>query len=454
MLAVEERCWLGTSTPLAFSPVPAAAAFMLAVAASVCHSQEMPVDLAHLRERAEEHYFDGDYESATRVLADAEKWLDSPLNKRDIARFGFDHSMLDAFFSGFRAEVLLAKGEQRKATGALRHAEKTLKNRRSRYVANGLLPPMLWQYEAFLEFVRGDLLQPIPDFGLADDPKMPAEVQQFFRSRGSASDAMASYSRAENVLGDPRAVDVGSFFRRLEGRLLTSLARCKILKAGKPSQSDVVDCEALLERAEAAFGRGDFWQRVINQAGADRLPLTFKEVNQQSPDPTMRLALKRIFAQTISDWVEVQLLRAELTAYQEQEGEADDGGRGAIATAEQTYDRIVGFMKSQFGANHASVQRVQLSRARWLVALAKSPEEEPATRFSLLQDCLSDLGNITKVASGDIVQAHAIELAASSMMLDLDEQLGRLGPEEKQKYVTRVEELKGAGFLGGAVERP
>jgi hypothetical protein len=413
----------------------------------MCRSGDWPVDLEHLRERTEEHFFDGDYDDAMRVLKEAEDWLDDPLNKRKVNQLGGDHSMLKALFTGFRAEVLAAQGDHKRALATVKLAAKTLQDRRDAYAKWRSLPPLLWQYEAFLEFVRADLLQPIPDFGLADDPTMPAEVQNYFRSRGDAAKAMAAYGSAEKVLSDPRARDNGDFFRRLEGRLLTSLARCKILKAGKPSESDIVDCEALLERAEAVFGSGVFWRSVIDQAGWDRLPRTFKEVQgQAAADPTRRLNLKRSFDQTINDWAGIQLLRAELTAYQEQDVAAADGEADAIATAEQAYDRIVGFMKSQFEADHASVNRVKLSRARWLVAQARSPDAKPATRFSLLQDSIADLGGMTNLISSDVLQVQAIELAALSMMLDLDKELGRLGAEEKQKYAARVVELK-SGLL-------
>lgn len=402
-----------------------------------CLGQPLPVDLLHLRERAEEHYFDGDYADAMRVLSEAEEWLDSPLNKRDLIKVNFDHSMLDVFFSAFRAEVLFALGDVEKAQGALRHAEKTLKNRRARYAAARLLPPLTLQYEAFIEFVRGDLLQPVPDFGLSQDPSMPDEVRNFFLVK-KPSDALAAYGRAENVLGNPQANNGDEFFQRLEGRLLTSLARCKVLKVGRPTPNEVTDCEAMLNRAEAAFQKGVFWQQVINQASFLRLPLTFKAVNERSSNPSERLGLKRRFAQTINDWAEIQLLRAELTAYQEQGLAAPE----AIETAERGYDEVVGFMKSQFGASHASVQRVQLSRARWLIALAGAPNQNRETRFSYLQDCVADLGNMTRLTSADLVQVHALELAATSMMIAADKGLGRLAPERIAKLDARVAELK------------
>jgi hypothetical protein len=403
-----------------------------------CLGQDFPVDLNHLRERAEEHYFDGEYEDAKRVLAEAEKWLDSPLNRRDLIKLDFDHSVVDAIFSGFRAEVFIAMGERAKAENALRHAEKTLKNRRSRYAAVGRLPPRMLQYEAFIEFVRGDLLQPVPDFGLARNPTIPDEVRQLFLA-SKAANSLAAYRRAEIVLGNPLANDDSDFFRRLEGRLLTNLARGKILKVGSPTKSDVVDCAALLNRAEVAFQKGSFWQQVIHQANFERLPLTFKAVDQQTQDPTRRLGLKRQFAQTISDWAEIELLRAELSAYQEQDATARPE---AIETAERGYDEVVGFMKSQFGGEHASAQRIQLSRARWILALASAPDVNPETRLSYLQDCLSDLGKIKNLPSGAMIQVQALELAASSMMLAADSGVGQLPPAEMAKLNARMEELK------------
>jgi tetratricopeptide (TPR) repeat protein len=400
--------------------------------------QELPVDLMHLRQRAEEHYFDGEYDDAKRVLQEAEEWLDSPLNRRDLIALNFDHSMLDVFFSGFRAEVLYAMGDLQKAQGALRHAEHTLKNRRNRYAAARIVPPLMLQYEAFIEFVRGDLLQPVPDFGLSKDPGIPLEVQQLFLAKKPA-ESLAAYGRAESILGNPHANDGGGFFQRLEGRLLTSLARCNILKVGKPSKTDVTDCEALLNRAEAAFQKGAFWQQVINQANFARLPLTFKAVNEQSQNPAQRLGLKRQFAQTINDWAEIELLRAELTAYQEQ---GDTFDPEAIQTAERGYDGVVGFMKAQFGDDHASAQRVQLSRARWLVALARGPEVKADTRISYLEDCLSDLGKISKLSSGDMAQVQALELAAASLMLAANKEVGHLSPEDVAKLTARVDGLK------------
>jgi tetratricopeptide (TPR) repeat protein len=402
-----------------------------------CRAQDLPVDLLHVRQRAEEHYFDGEYEDAKRVLAEAEKWLDSPLNKRDLIRLNIDHSMLDVFFSAFRAEVLFAMGENVPAQGALRHAEKILRNRRNRLAAAGAVPPLMLQYEAFIEFVRGDLLQPIPDFGISEDTEMPDEVRQLFLE-SKPEQALAAYKRAETVLGNPAADDGGGFFQRLEGRLLTSLARCRILKVGTPTGTDVADCEALLDRAEAVFQKGAFWQQVINQQNTGRLPMTFKAVNEQT-DPSQRLGLKRRFAQTISDWVEIELLRAELTAYQEQD-EAED--QEVIDTAERGYDEVVGFLKSQFGGEHACVQRAQLSRARWLVALAGGSDLKAETRVSYLQDCLSDLSNIKNVAAQRVTQLQALELAASTKMIAANEGLERLEPDQISRLKARIEELK------------
>ena len=403
-----------------------------------CLGQPFPVDLVHLRERAEEHYFDGDYEDARRVLKEAEDWLDNPLNRRNLIKINFDHSMLDVFFSGFRAEVLFALGEVSAANGALRHAEGILKNRRKRLAAARLLPPLTLQYEAFIEFVRGDLQQPMPDFGLSQDPSIPPELRDFFL-RKDARDSLAAYGRAEKVLSNPQANDGDAFFRRLEGRLLTSLARCKILKVGKPTANDVTDCESILARAEAAFAKGAFWQQVINQANFDRLPLTFKVVNERIQDPQLRLTLKRLFAQTINDWAEIQLLRAELTAYQEQDGAVAEQ---TIETAERSYDAVVGFMKSQFGDKHASVHRVQLSRARWLIALAGAPGVQPETKMSYLQDCVADLGNMNKLAAPDMAQVEALELAATSMMIAANKATAKLPAAQVEKLDARVVELK------------
>ena len=392
-------------------------------------------------EEAEESYFDGNYENAARLIREAEKWLDNSANRRGLAQVGQDHSVLKAMLTGLRAEILFAQGEQGRARAALRHAEAVLKNRRNVYVNRRVFPPFLWQYEAFLSFVRGDLMRPIPDFGLASDPSIPDELRQEILDRGNPSEAIGAYRNAEGIMAKPQAMEHGNpRFNRLEGRLFTSLARVKVLKAGAPGVDELSDAEAFLERAEAAFGRNPFWKTCVKQETFGAMPLAFKDINANDLDPTLRLDLKRLFSQTIHDWLGIQLLRVELAAFKEQQD--FDAMEELVTTTEQHYDRIVGFVISQFRESHPRVQEARLSRGRWFLALSRNPAAPPETRFSWLQDCLLAIEGIAGLGSSDAVQKKALELAALVSIVSLDDQFKRLDGGQRETYAKRIEELQ------------
>ncbi|NBT36295.1 MAG: hypothetical protein EBT03_12315, partial [Betaproteobacteria bacterium] len=353
------------------------------------HAQiDLPPGVQMLVEEAEENYFDGDYANAGRLLREAETWTDDAANKLELARWGVDHSIVKVILAGLRAEIYQAQGEYGKARAALATAETTLGNRRSAYVARRIFPEVLWQYEAFLLFMRGDLMRPEPDFGLAEDTGLPADVRDFLVARGNPSESIRAYRRAEATLGKPMARQGQDRYQsnRLEGRMFTNLAWIRVLKAGRPSKQDISDAEACLERGETAFSRNVFWQHCFQEEHFGRIPRALKDIDPSVFGTKGTLKLKRAFTQAISDWTSMELLRVEMTAYQEAGSPSADDSLSV--TTEQKYDRIVGFLKSQYTATHPRVQSVRLSRARWLVVAARPTVLTPETRFSLLQDCL------------------------------------------------------------------
>jgi hypothetical protein len=420
--------------------LPAVFAFVVLAGQSVAEVG-LPVGVQMMVDVAEENYFDGDFPNAIRCIGDAEKWLNSPANKRDLARMEIDHSVTKAMLAGLRAEILFAQGEEGKARSALQLAEQTLKNRRQHYAIRGMFPEMLWHYEAFLLFVRGDLARPAPDFGLADDPRIPEEVKRRVANLGKARDSIGAYRNAEQVLGRPMARQNPNSRTacRLEGRLFTNLARLELLRPGGATPQDAIDAENSLERAEAAFARDEFWGKCIKQDQFGELPKTMKDVSDSEKDPTKRLQLKRMFSQTIQDWVAIQLTRVELSAYQEQ---ADaDAVTALVQSTEQHYDRIVGFLKAQYSASHPRVQEVRNSRARWLLALAKRPEAALATRFSWLQDSLQELEAVKSLSVREMVQRDVVELVARSRMIELNDELKVLDDVAVASQIDRMNDL-------------
>lgn len=420
------------------------AALLLAVLQpTVCVAQGgVPAEIeVHLSE-AEEAYFDGAYDEALRRLDKVETWLGNPINQKKLATIGCDHSLVRAMVIGMRAEVLSANGERGKARAALTKAETTLRNRRTALVARKVFPPVMWQYEAFLCFVRGDLVQPLPDFGLSDEPRMPDGVKRLFLERGDPRNAIIAYEAASEALSAPQAWDGGDAFRwnRLQGRLYTSLARATVLKAGTPTVQDVNDAAGFLERAEAAFSKNELWKQCIKQEHFGEIPHSFKDIDKCEGDLSKKLALKRKFAQTISDWVGLQLLNVELSAFQEH---ADNGVvNDLVASTEQRYDRIIGFLKAQYPEAHPRVQDVRLSRARWFAAVARSSVNPRETQASLLRDCLLELEAVSPRAAGDVAQKQVVELWARFRLLDLDREEALLEAGERAAYQARILDLQ------------
>lgn len=361
-------------------------------------------------EESEENYFDGDYRAATRHVEEAYKWLKN--NKRQMAMTGVDHSLVESMVAGLQAEICHAKGEYSMARGRLAHAERTLKARIPAYTTRGMFPEVLWQFQAFLNFVRGDVSRPLPDYGLADDPALPEKVRQFMVARTDASDAVRAYQTADSILGKPMAVQGNDMYRlnRLHGRLFTNLGWVRILKRGEPTKDDVSDAKVFLERAETSFAKNEFWKQYVKNQGFDMTLVPYKEIEKLELAPERRVQVKRLFSQALQDWCSMQMLRIELTAFDEL---ADPVLVGDLATTtEQHYDRLVSFLKAQYSATHPRLQVVRLSRGRWLLVAARIPGVAKATQVSLLRDCLHEMAAISSLAADEMLQRDIVELAA------------------------------------------
>lgn len=409
------------------------------------HGQSvLPPAVQTLVDESEESFFDGDYENASRLIAEAEKWINSAANQRDLARIGVDHSFVKSMLAGLRAQIFQAKGEMGRARGALRHAEAILYNRRSAYVKRRIFPPVMWQYEAFLQFVRGDLTRPTPDFGLSADAKLPEGVRRWLDDTGKSTESIRAYRNAEATMSRPMAQpnQRTTTANRLEGRLFVSIARVRVLKSGPPTRQDISDAESFLERAHQSYSANPFWNWFIKQESFGEIPLTFKEIDGRAGGPDGKLMVKRLFAQTIHDWLGLELLKAELTAYREMVDEEALGK--AVRTTEEQYDRVIGFLKSQYRANHPTVQQVQLSRARWYLALARSAEAKRETVLSWLQDCLLELGGVKDLGAVEMSHKMIAELSTRKLLLEADDEEKFLEPDDRKAHEQRIVEIMDA----------
>lgn len=413
-----------------------------------CFGQALSPTAVVLLEEAEEDYYDGDLKAADRRTREAYKWVRE--NKNDIAKAGGDHPLTEAYVAAFHAEVLHALGESVMALAKLKHAEAMLKNRRNVYLQRGLRPSLLWQFEAYIYCVRGDIARPIADFGLASDGSLSKSVSEWLSVRGESSSSIRAYLIAEDIMSKPvataNAYDLYTS-NRSQGRVLTSLAWARILRAGRPLPADVSDAVAFLERAETAFKKNKSWRAFIDEKADWQVPRAFKDIDkshlfqdatQQTNDERRRL--KRLFSQAIYDWLQMQLLRVELSAFQEQSQPLD--ADSDELTTEQRYDEIVGFLKVQYGEKHPRLQRANLSRARWLLALFRSENTKVEGKPSLLRDCLRELDSVTSLGAEDMLQKRIVEFAARVGLLSMDADAGGIVGEERDLCEKRVEELR------------
>lgn len=414
-----------------------AAASLLAFP-TVTVGQRLPPEMKSYLQRAEEAFFDGQYADADRLLAEAEDWLSKPVSKRTLQRLGLDHSVLIAAVWGLRAEIYLARGQLTKTNNTLRRAMDKLLNRRSRLLVRGGAFPGLWQYEAFLKFVEGDLECPNPEFGIALVPDIPDAAKEILAGHGDLKEARRAYSEAEAILGDPIVLRINDeaglrFSNRLEGRLFLSLARLALVESDPPSETNVDDAGAFLGRAEAAFSRDEVWRLIISPDSGTP-PRSLKDFEQQGFDPEKRLQLKRLYGQVIKDYTKLMVRRAELTAYTKDDPDA-------LGEARNVYQQLGAFLSDHYRPRHPLLQEMHLSKSRWLMETARNSERAAADRFSLLKECLEGLGEVTSLPFGDMLQRDALELAARSGILVIHLEEPVLEDEEVAEHRQRIKAL-------------
>jgi hypothetical protein len=428
---------MNSSTGGTFAALFVWSAWLLGVAVGQELDQVLPPTMKVLIEQAEEDFFDGDLESAERRVDEAYDWVRA--NKNQIARTGGDHTLLEAMLAGLYAEIFHASGDTAKADAKLKHAEKLLEIRKTVFIRNRLFPPFLWQFDAFIKCTRGDVNRPTPDFGLAENAELSEPARQFLLDRGDASPAIRAYKAAETAMTDPvtKAVQDRTSLNRLEGRVLTNLAWVCILKRGPPTRNDLDDAETFLDRANDAFKKNEFWNVFIEGGNFGQVPRAFKDIKRAGLKGDDARNLKRLFSQTIRDWQAMHLLKAEMTAFRERSIDEE-----AVNTAEQDYDRIVGFLKTQYGDDHPRLQAVRLSRARWFLAASRSAKEKPELRQSLLKDCVGDLDKLKGLGPSDMLQKQVIELSARMEMLETPEKDGGPAGEERIACDRRVSKLR------------
>jgi tetratricopeptide (TPR) repeat protein len=436
-----------------------------AINVSKASESELPDAVKIAMEQAEQRYFDGDYEDALRTLQSAQKWMDKSANRKLIQSLGGDHSVIRAYLMGLKAEIYAHYGDRNKALGALRAADSLSKPRRNYWTRLGNPPIILWQFEAFLKLIEGDVFRPIPDYGLTSEVYLPASLHGALAEKADPVKATLAYKHAESILSKPFvALNSDTTLTRLRGKLMVSLASTHIMKRGLPTEADVRDSRAYLARAEEFFVKNPVMELFL--AADAPLPLTYKELEEKvKGNESLKTDLKRRFGQAIQDWLALKLAYLELEANGETSSREDP--IGGLSATEKEFSRLYYFCHAQFPSTHPRLAEVLLSRARWYFYLASNSlpavdESSMITALSLYRDCVFELTRLRvthTLTLRETYEVGVLELAGLRGILALGERGVELsaaeqaGVRERIDYIENLLQALDAQHHGSDLER-
>ena len=356
---------------------------------------DLPVVLKVAMEEAEEAFFDGDYEESLRRLEKAEDWVENPNNRGLLINSGIDYQLMECFIFCLRGQVGCAMGDQKEAFRDIRAAERRLKDRRTYYIKRGGNSSEMWLLEAFLSFVKGDASVPIPDFGMADDEFLNGPLAKQLESRSSPAPAIKHYEWAANILHRPYAqggTGLAEYvYERLTIRLLVAMAKIITLKQGIPSHGEIREAESYLVRAEERASQNPFYSSFI--APNARWPRSYSDFMDEAKSKAKStgagdnaslteerlLLIKRFYSHALHDWLNVQMVRAEVAAASES-NEAQYGWEPQ--SAERSFKRLESLCQSQYKGNldHPIYGQISLARGNCFLRLGIRNREDIVTR--------------------------------------------------------------------------
>jgi len=458
---------------------------------------DLPIVLQIALEEADEAFFDGDYEEALRRLGRAEAWVENINNRGLIITSGNDYQLVECFIFCLRAQVGCAMGDHKEAMSDIRAAERRLKDRRTYYIKRGGVTAEMWLLEAFLSFTKGDASVPVPDFGIAEDGIINPLLANKIEDISSPAQAIKHYERAATILNKPHAQGDSYLYERLSIRLLVAMAKILMLKQGLPSHGDVREAESYLIRAEERSAANPLFELFIApnapfptsysdfmQHGKDKLKSTGAGENAKLPEADL-LNVKRYYHQALTDWLNVQMVRAEVASASETQ---ENQYGWEPQTAERSFRRLESVCEKQFKGNvqHPVYGQISIARGnvflrngiRWRGEIArriekKKPEDRElsARMLSYLRDACfeaermecfvesSELGKRTALHEKMLASARIVELRGLSILVESCGHLGDLmSADERDAAEARCkvlqQRLEAMKLFGAAKEEP
>jgi hypothetical protein len=381
---------------------------------------ELPAEMTIFFEEADEAFFDGRYEESLRLANEAKAWLTDKENKKLLIRWNVDHTLQETMVLGMRAQVLTQLGEASRARTDIHRALSKLESRRSFYIKRNAGNANYWLYGAFLKFIEGDLYRPTSDF--LDDNDTSESLAQLGSRLGNPNRLVQYHSQAAAILekqlgvglllqeGQASADPQILLAKRLMLRLLTSLGSAKIYKHGVPSTANLNDAESFLTRAEELLQDNPWWKSFIAPDALIPVPYSiFQEAseakqlglaaNSKIPRERILIMLKRLWSHALHDWLMIMTARAESLAYNHDSATGNTNPWGT-SMAERTYQRALGLVRAHFRPAHPMLNKVETSKARWLVIssdISRAPLRNRRDAMSKISQCRDSIFLLHKI---------------------------------------------------------
>jgi len=378
--------------------------------------------------------YDGHYVESLRQTCKLMEWLGKAENQKLVYMAGFDHGVLKAYTLSRKAAILAELNCPKHAAAAHHDARGFIKK-----LAGSA--PLISYLQAGIEFVEADVFRPVADFGVRGFEKF----SDSYRSR-------QALERCNTVINQHLMNDNGDVANRLRAKQHVAVARvlmCEPVDPAKaePAEHRYTDAKLSLREALLCHEKCGIWKTLIDPDNPSQL--LFKRIDDVKDkvkmDTETEVFLKGTIHMTLADWVEWRMTQAELQARQEQE---DEMLGWQLNSAEEQFAEMVGFLRAQFDSgDHPLLSRVQLSRAKWFLSLAKREAAKKKPNIvrvrSLLEDCVFGIDKLrvcSLVSPRQMMEGNFVELAAIEELLALP----GLAGEQKNLFEARRGVLRDA----------
>lgn len=409
-------------------------ALLLLCKVSVAVDPQLPPEFVIPMNESQRALFDGEYLESLRQTCKLMKWLSESKNQKLVAKAGFDHGVLKAYTLSRKAAVL-AELHCPKLAAASHHTARGFIKKPA------AADPFFSYLQAEIEFVEADVFRPAADFGVSGFEKFSDP----YRSR-------QALERCNVVINQRLMNHHGDFANRLRAKQHVAVARVLMcdpvdLAEAQPAKDRYRDANLSLREALLCHEKCGIWKILINPD--DPSKLLFRRIDDVKDkvkmDTETEVFLKGTIHTTLADWVELRMTQAELQARQEQE---DETLHWKLNSAEEQFAEMAGFLQAQFKrGDHPLVTRVQLSRAKWFLSLAKREAAKKNPNLlrakSLLEDCVFGIDKLRVgelVSPRQVMEGNFVELAAIEELLGLP----ALGADQKKFVEARREKLRKA----------